>query len=944
MKPDQHPGTSGTTPTVAGDNPVLSTGIAVVTNGQITRANENFCRLAGYRREELLGQPLRMLFATEDDFAHTPLSDSANSRPQMWTAFETRWRGKDGAFRHILIEPGLNPETPAGAGEMLIARDLTDAQRARDELLQRNRQLAAFHRVSEIMLADHGGQPDFDSIAREAGKMAGFPLVAIELCDFERAVMMFRGVYGIDLEGLPAPLEVPMDVTLSGHVAFTGEVLVETNAMARREHAAPILRKLGVQTFLAVPIKTNGKVIGVLSMGHRDQIQIEPRVVLTVTSLANYLATLFDRLQARDTARRGEAELFAVYDRAPNAMCLFDERLRIVRANRAAAEFAGSTQEQLLKMRATDFFKCLAHPHGCIEAGVVPTCSDCDLRRAVAETLATGKSWHQVRINRVRKLPTATEEAVLLVSTERIQVDGMLRVLVCLDDITQSVRADEQIRSQAALLEITRDAIYVRDFCDRILYWSEGSHRLYGWALAEARGLTVAELGLNTDPSESARALQAIQQNEEWFGEMRQRTREGRDLIVQSRWTLVRESDGTPKAILIVNTDITERKRLESQLLRAQRLESIGTLASGLAHDLNNVLAPLMMAVGMLREQTRDAQSRTYLDMLDKCAQRGADIVRQVLTFARGVEGAKVLVDPKHLINDMVRIARETFPRSIEIDCRLTNTGWGILGDATQIQQVLMNLCVNARDAMPDGGTLTLRLDRIELDRTAVHIHPKAKVGPYLVLGVTDTGTGITPELMEKIFDPFFTTKPLGQGTGLGLPSVLGIAESHGGFVHVETQPGKGSTFNVYLPATTNSDLGGAADSERAIIPKGSGDLILVVDDEPAVRRIAHALLVASGYRTLLAAEGNEALALFEKHSAEIKIVISDLMMPRMDGPTTIRALRKLSPAIKIIAITGLGEESRVAEVRAAGTDLVLHKPFTSAQLLGAIQQLLATE
>ena len=843
---------------------------------------------------------------------------------------------------------GDNPVLPAGVPVVANCQDAhpidpaSGAARSHREVAVDQSLLAAFHRVSEIMLADHSGQPDFDSIAREAGEMAGFPMVAIELCDFERSVMVFRGVYGIDLEGLPAPLEVPMDVTLSGNVAFTGEALLETDALTRREHAAPILRKLGVQTFLAVPIKTNGKVIGVLSMGHCDQLQIEPRIVLTVTSLANYLATLFDRLQARDTARRGEAELFAVYDRAPNAMCLFDERLRIVRANRAAAEFAGSTQEKLLKMRAADFFKCLAHPQGCIEAGVVPTCSDCDLRRAVGECLATGKSWHQVRINRVRKHPNTTEETVVLVSTERIQVDGMLRVLVCLDDITQSVRADEQIRSQAALLEITRDAIYVRDFCDRILYWSEGSHRLYGWALAEARGLTVAELGLNTDPSESARALQAIQQNEEWFGEMHQRTREGRDLIVQSRWTLVRESDGTPKAILIVNTDITERKRLESQLLRAQRLESIGTLASGLAHDLNNVLAPLMMAVGMLRESTRDAQSRIYLDMLDKCTQRGADIVRQVLTFARGVEGTKAFVDPKHLINDMVRIARETFPRSIEIEFHTARARGGILGDATQIQQVLMNLCVNARDAMPDGGTLTLRLDQAELDQAATRIHPKARAGSYLILSVSDTGTGITPELMEKIFDPFFTTKPLGQGTGLGLPSVLGIAESHGGFLHVETQPGKGSTFNVYLPAVTNADLGGINDSELATIPKGSGELVLVVDDEPAVRRLVNALLTTNGYRTLLASEGTEGLALFEKNADEIKIVISDLMMPRMDGPTMIRALRKLRPSLKTIAITGLGEEGRVAEARAAGTDLVLHKPFTSAQLLGAIHQLLS--
>ena len=278
----------------------------------------------------------------------------------------------------------------------------------------------------------------------------------------------------------------------------------------------------------------------------------------------------------------------------------------------------------------------------------------------------------------------------------------------------------------------------------------------------------------------------------------------------------MRERDGKPKAILVVNTDITEKKQLESQLLRSQRLESIGTLASGLAHDLNNVLAPIMMAVQFIKDNTEDDGMRACFQTLETCSRRGADIIRQVLMFARGVEGERILLNPKHLIQEMQRIASETFPRSIEINTRISRQPCVLLGDATQIQQVLMNLCVNARDAMPHGGMLTIGLDQKRTGRRPARaIHPKAKPGSYVVISVADTGTGIPPELMDKIFDPFFTTKPLGQGTGLGLPTVLGIAENHGGFVQSGNRAGHGATFSsiTFPPRPAN---GNAQDDDGA--------------------------------------------------------------------------------------------------------------------------------
>ncbi len=839
----------------------------------------------------------------------------------------------------------LNDCEPAGdAAAVPPLPDLSAKPRgAEQELFWQNRELTAFHRISEVMLSGESEQSVFDTIARETSGMTDFPMVSIELCDFQRAVMIYRGAHGIPLHEMPTPFEVPMDVTLSGQVAHTGETLVEYNVSDRREYAAPILRFLGVQTFVCVPIKSDGKIVGTLSLAHREKIAVEPRVVKAASSLANYLATQFDRLLAREAARRSEQELATVYDRVPNVLCLFDEDFQIVRVNHAAIDFAGQSRGTESAARLGEFFRCknfsAEHGTGC---GQPQTCLGCNLRRVLKETLTTGKNMRRVKMTKPLQRGEQATQVVLLVSTERIQFDQSVRVLMCLEDITHNVRADEQIRSQAALLDITRDAIFVRDFSDRVSYWSEGAHRLYGWTTAEAQSRMSTELFGNEDQTETVRALQTVMQLGEWTGEMKQKSRDGKGLIIQSRWTLMRERDGKPKSILVVNTDITEKKQLESQLLRSQRLESIGTLASGLAHDLNNVLAPIMMAVQFIKENHEDESIRACFQTLETCSRRGADIIRQVLMFARGVEGQRILINPKHLIQEMQRIAKETFPRAIEVNTSMAKQPCILLGDATQIQQVIMNLCVNARDAMPNGGTLTIGLKKMEFDATTAKIHPKAKPGNYVVISVSDTGTGILPELMDKIFDPFFTTKPLGQGTGLGLPTVLGITENHGGFVHLETQPERGTTFHIHIPAAPTENETAEANGRGGDNGRGNSELILVVDDEPAVRRLASAILNRHGYRTITAAEGREGAALFAKQREEIRLVISDVMMPQLDGPGMLRELKVMEPRLRSIVITGLGEENRIADAKAAGADVVLQKPFTADELLTDVKRLLS--
>ena len=906
-------------------------GICVITNGVFTHVNSRWCEMSGHTRSELIGQPEDLLFAASAEL-HRARSVPLDALPAQGShAAETRWQRKDGKWLDVLLGFSRINLSGAAAGVTITALDITASRQAERELRWRNRQLTALQKISEVTLSGENEQHIFNAIAREAAEITGFPIVAIELCDFEKSVMVFRGVHGMDFEGLPLPFEVPMDVTLSGEVARTGKVLVETDAANRRENAAPILRRLNVQTFLCLPIKTNDRVIGTLSLAYHKKIAVEEIVIAQAASLANYLATLVDRLQAREAVRRGEAELAAVYDRAPNVMCLFDDEFRILRANLAAAELAGCRKEDLAGLRVEDF---LSGPESNRRVAS-------ELRRAVNETFITGKSWQRVRLGQPLFRNGQTEELALLVSTERIQVDGLLRVLMCLEDITQSVRADQQIRAQAALLDVTGEAIFVRDFSDRVTYWNQGAQKLFGWSAAEAQGQTTGTLNLYADRSACLRPMQSVQASNEWSGELNFRTRDGRELIVQSRWTLVRDSAGAPQGILIVGTDITEKKRLESQLYRSQRLESIGTLASGLAHDLNNVLAPIMMAVHFLKEEAKDERTRTWVQTLEACSLRGANIVKQVLTFARGAEGTPVLLHPTQLVSEIERIVRETFPRSIHTQTLIGKNPPRFTGDSTQMQQVLLNLCVNARDAMPEGGTLTLGVARTQLEGDAVRIHPKAKPGTYVVFSVTDTGTGIPDELLDKIFDPFFTTKPLGHGTGLGLPSVLGIVQRHHGFIHVESKVNEGTTFQVYLPADVTGKESLVINPTKLCLPRGNGELVLIVDDEPAIGEIASVILRGHGYRTLVAADGHEALTLFRENCGAIRLVVSDFMMPRLDGPATIREMRRIQPDIQTIIITGLGEDSRIAEAKAAGTNTVIAKPFTAEQLLTAIHPLL---
>ncbi len=387
--------------------------------------------------------------------------------------------------------------------------------------------------------------------------------------------------------------------------------------------------------------------------------------------------------------------------------------------------------------------------------------------------------------------------------------------------------------------------------------------------------------------------------------------------------------------------DLTERKKLEKHFLRAQRMESIGTLAGGIAHDLNNILSPIMMSIDVLRLTATDPDAKRLLETIEVSARRGSDIVRQVLSFARGIEGERVEVQPQYLLKDLEKIIKDTFPKNIQLQFSVTGEPHTILGDPTQVQQVLLNLCVNARDAMPDGGTLSVTMEDCMLDEQYVAKNIQAHAGRFVKITVTDSGTGVPLDLQDKIFEPFFTTKELTQGTGLGLSTVMAIVKSHKGIINLYSEPGKGTTFRVYLPAMESCSETWRDEPDEAVVPRGNGETILVVDDEASILAVTCQTLQAFGYHVISAADGAEAVAAYAQHRDQIAVVLTDIMMPVMDGAAVIRVLRRMNPDVKIIATSGLNTNGSAVKAPGLNVEHFLTKPFMAGTLLATLRDVL---
>jgi len=562
-------------------------------------------------------------------------------------------------------------------------------------------------------------------------------------------------------------------------------------------------------------------------------------------------------------------------------------------------------------------------------------------RETYVEQLRTGGPF---RIDHRIIRPDGSERIVHVQSDVVHDESGrIVKIAGTVQDLTELRQRERLLHQQARLINLASDAISVRNLDGTIRMWNQSAERLYGWTAAEMCGQFVRET-LYEDPAAYDEANQALLEKGEWRGELPHLCKDGSKIIVSARWTLVRDDRGEPESVLIIHTDITEQKKLEAQALRSQRLESIGTLASGVAHDLNNILAPILLVSPLLQTDLPAEEKDALLSLVQASAERGANLVKQMVTFARGADGERILVQPSHLIEEVAKIAGQTFPKSITLRLKYPKDLWMIEADATELQQVLLNLCVNARDAMPEGGLLRLTSENFSVDEHYASMMAGAHPGPHVLIQVTDNGKGIPRHVIDKIFDPFFTTKEIGKGTGLGLSTVIGIVKSYDGFINVYSEPGH-TSFKVFLPArNATAESVEAAAPDLAAVPNGHGEKILVVDDEPYIREAAETLLERWGYKPILAEDGVSALALFAQHPNEIDLVLTDLVMPVMDGFMLTRALRKLNPEQKIILSTGRNEDLDSPQIRSLGLNACLTKPHSREKLLSTLEETLRGE
>ena len=632
-----------------------------------------------------------------------------------------------------------------------------------------------------------------------------------------------------------------------------------------------------------------------------------------------------ERKQAEEALRESEERYRSVVTAMSEGVALYEADGSIIACNASVESILGLTRDEIIGRSCNDACRHIIHEDGSPFPGET---------HPAMVTLRTGQPCSNVVMGIHKPNGQLTWISINSQPLLRDNDPNPYAVVVSFTDISARKQAEQKIHEQAALLDIATDAIFVRDLQNQILFWNQGAERIYGWQAQEAMGKNSKELLYKATLSQfDEEAFKTVIESGSWQGELKKVQKSGAEIIVQSRWTLRRDAEGQPISILTVDTDITQKKQLEEQFLRTQRLESLGTLASGISHDFNNILTPILAAAQLLqaRFSPDKEHNQQLLQIIENNARRGADLVKQVLSFARGVRGERTIVQLKHLIAEIGMVAKQTFPKSIKFTAAIPEELWAISGDATQLHQVLMNLAVNAHDAMPEGGVITISAKNMVIDEAYTRMNLQAKVGHYVVMTITDTGSGMSPEILDKIFEPFFTTKEMCGGTGLGLSTALGIIKSHGGFVNVSSQIGKGSQFKLFLPAVqatqsmTTDDMGMLA---------GNGELILVVDDEAPIREIAKLILETHNYKTLTASNGIEAIALYAQNKRHISAVFMDMMMPEMDGTTAIRTLQKMNPSVQIIAWSGLTSSEALAQAARTGVQLVLPKPFTAKELL----------
>ena len=661
-----------------------------------------------------------------------------------------------------------------------------------------------------------------------------------------------------------------------------------------------------------------------LKNGATDYV-LKQRIERLIPSVRRALREVVEREQLRETEtrlRQSEEQLRQITENVSDWILVFDAEGRCTYANPACKAACDAPPSG----PCPDFWSHLDGDDAARVRDEFTQATSTGNMRRVEFRLRTGGTHRSI------------ESQINLVCDDKGARTGV--ILVC-RDITERRLAEEQLRAQAAVLDKATDAIIVCGPEEEIIYWNKSAERLYGWTAAEARGRNLHTLLHPAPPPQLAEARHAVRQRAEWQGELRQSAKNGSAVVVQSRWTLFRDDTGRPQSLLVVNTDANNLQVNEAQFLRTQQAASLATLADAMARELHAAVEPMLLASQLLRVRTR-ADSPHWPESPDARPRRVADLMQQVEVLARPLRSERMEVAVSSIIEEVGRHLRQSVAPGVAISTSAPEDLWAVAGDPESLRQAVMNLCVNAREAMPTGGRLEVFAENLLLRDTDPRLRSCGRPGLHVVITVADTGCGIPPQDLERIFTPFFTTKDHGQSVGVGLTAVQAIARAHGGFVTVDSEVQRGSRFRIFLPATSGSPVSEKPQPRRSF-PRGNGECILLVDDEAGFREITQVTLEKYGYRVITACDGSEGMTLYMRHRQEIQLVLTDIVMPVMDGAALIRSLHKMGAQVRFLAVSGLVEREKVmVTTEAPGVHVeFLAKPFGSEKLLTLVREVL---
>lgn len=906
--------------------------------GRVIEVNQRACLLLGRDREELLSRP--------PSSHQPPLSAPPPDHPKG-AAWETNYLHRNGSL--IAVEVTERTLQINNAPVLLrVVHNITERKKIRDRLRRLNRTLLVTNSINQKILRS----ADAPSLLRDACRVAvqegGFLMAWVGILDpltpDRLKLVASEGVPPGYLDYLrdsfsqpvPNPHKPSLQVLALGQPAICNNF---DSVPAEESWSAPAAAA-GCRALGVFPLYRARQLCGVIAFysAESDVFQADEIHLLRDTSEnLSFCLDHFDnesrRRAAESALAHSERRLRTLLENVPTiAIQGFDRNHRVIFWNEGSTRFYGYTSDEAMGRSGEEL--------------LVPLDQRDTFYQRAEVLFEHGETSPVGEITLRHK----NGSAVVVYSAYVLQINAQgEKEIYCFDlDLTERNRAQNELQLLHAALQATPAAWVITD-AEGIVEWvNPGFTTLTGYNFEEVVGHTPNILYSGQHKTEFYRTFWAtIKAGKVWRGDVVNRRKDGTLYHENMVVAPVHDTTGRITNFVAIKQDITAHKKTEQQLHRAQRLEGIGMLAGGIAHDLNNVLAPILLSVELLKIRFPDQRTASSLDLIESSARRGANVVRQVLTFARGIDGERISLRPKDLLREITFIIEETFPRNIELARVVDSDLPDILGDPTQIHQVLLNLAVNARDAMPDGGKLTLSASLVQITETLSRVTGAITPGPYVRLSLTDTGHGILPELLDQIFEPFFTTKERGKGTGLGLSAVYGIVRSHGGFIDIKSTPGVGSDFEVHFPAQPRPATHLTPLPNQTYL-NGSNRGILLCDDEDFILQVSSAVLEKNGFTPHPFASGAEALQYFAIHTDSIHLAILDVMMPGMTGDKIATALRLHRPDLPILFSTGMvGNEdlkkTLKQELKKPRTAL-LTKPYAEADLLAALAPLLADD